>query len=305
MLNCFAIPANDSREGWGDVLRNVTIISGTGGGCGICFSKIRPRGTKIRGMGGEATGSVSLMIAVNAICNELREGGGRRCLPEHFVQVMSGDFKQVIAKECTGQKQLVEINTQMGVFHSTKEHRFAVLDNLDGDIRWVTAENLRPGDRLIFIDHGICGQATELPTYNHKKPKMATTTKDIKIPNLDTEIAWFFGQLHGDGYVSLGSKNVRASVSMGCSNDLPEQHKRIVGCFEKFGCAIDEDHKPKISHRYGRKEKCSKPRVVSIQLAQYLSQFKLPSVSINIPDFILRGTEKIRGAYIAGLLDAD
>jgi len=78
ILNCFVIPAEDSREGWGDVLRNVTIISGTGGGVGINFSKIRPRGTPIRGTGGEATGSVSLMRAVNAVCNELREGGGRR-----------------------------------------------------------------------------------------------------------------------------------------------------------------------------------------------------------------------------------
>jgi len=78
LLNCFVVPAEDSREGWGDTLRNVTIISGTGGGVGINFSKIRPRGTPIRGTGGEATGSVSLMRAVNAVCNELREGGGRR-----------------------------------------------------------------------------------------------------------------------------------------------------------------------------------------------------------------------------------
>lgn len=78
LLNCFVVPAEDSREGWGDVLRNVTIISGTGGGVGINFSKIRPRGTPIRGTGGEATGAVSLMRAINAVCNELREGGGRR-----------------------------------------------------------------------------------------------------------------------------------------------------------------------------------------------------------------------------------
>lgn len=78
MLNCFVIPAEDSREGWGDVLRNITIISGTGGGVGINFSRIRPRGTLIRGTGGEATGAVSLMRAINSVCNELREGGGRR-----------------------------------------------------------------------------------------------------------------------------------------------------------------------------------------------------------------------------------
>lgn len=80
MLNCFVYCDEniDSREGWGDTLRAVTIISGTGGGVGINFSKIRPRGTPIRGTGGEATGAVSLMRAINAICNEMREGGGRR-----------------------------------------------------------------------------------------------------------------------------------------------------------------------------------------------------------------------------------
>ena len=81
MLNCFVYCDEkniDSREGWGDVLRAVTIISGTGGGVGINFSKIRPRGAPIRGTGGEATGAVSLMRAVVAVCGQLREGGGRR-----------------------------------------------------------------------------------------------------------------------------------------------------------------------------------------------------------------------------------
>jgi len=78
LLNCFVVPAEDSREGWGKALSDVTVISGTGGGVGLNFSKIRPRGTKIRGTGGEATGSVSLMKCINAVCNELREGGGRR-----------------------------------------------------------------------------------------------------------------------------------------------------------------------------------------------------------------------------------
>ncbi|KKM27289.1 hypothetical protein LCGC14_1576180, partial [marine sediment metagenome] len=78
MTNCFVLPVDDSREAWGELLKNVTIISGLGGGIGISFGKIRPRGTKIQGTGGVATGAVSLMKMVDAICNELREGGGRR-----------------------------------------------------------------------------------------------------------------------------------------------------------------------------------------------------------------------------------
>ncbi len=59
LLNCFVWSDDlDSRKGWGDALRAVTIISGTGGGVGINFSRVRPRGTPIRGTGGEATGAV-------------------------------------------------------------------------------------------------------------------------------------------------------------------------------------------------------------------------------------------------------
>jgi len=78
MLNCFVVPSEDSREGWGQLLSDVTIISGLGGGIGISFNNIRPRGTEIKGTGGVATGAVSLMKIVNGVCNELREGGGRR-----------------------------------------------------------------------------------------------------------------------------------------------------------------------------------------------------------------------------------
>jgi len=77
--NCFVIEDEiDHREGWGETLRNVIIISGTEGGVGINFSKVRPRGAEIRGTGGHSTGSVSLMRMINAACEELRAGGSRR-----------------------------------------------------------------------------------------------------------------------------------------------------------------------------------------------------------------------------------
>jgi ribonucleoside-diphosphate reductase alpha chain len=78
LLNCFVLDIEDSREGWGEALRSVTIISGTGGGVGLSFAKIRPRGAKIKSTNGRSTGSVSLMRCINAVCNELRSGGNRR-----------------------------------------------------------------------------------------------------------------------------------------------------------------------------------------------------------------------------------
>ena len=54
------------------------IISGTGGGVGTNYSPIRPRGTAIKGTGGEATGAVSLMEIINQTGEVIKAGGGRR-----------------------------------------------------------------------------------------------------------------------------------------------------------------------------------------------------------------------------------
>lgn len=78
LMNCFVVPAADSREGWGKTTSDVIIISGLMGGVGINVSPVRPRGYPIRGTGGVSTGSVSLMELINGIGNVIVGGGGRR-----------------------------------------------------------------------------------------------------------------------------------------------------------------------------------------------------------------------------------
>ena len=78
LLNCFVVPTDDSREGWGQTVKDMLIISGTGGGVGTNYSPIRPRGTPIKGTGGEATGAVSLMETINQTGEVIKAGGGRR-----------------------------------------------------------------------------------------------------------------------------------------------------------------------------------------------------------------------------------
>lgn len=78
LLNCFVVPTSDSREGWGKTISDVIVVSGMGGGVGINCSPIRPRGSKINGTGGIATGAVSLMNMINGVGDELVGGGGRR-----------------------------------------------------------------------------------------------------------------------------------------------------------------------------------------------------------------------------------
>jgi ribonucleoside-diphosphate reductase alpha chain len=96
LLNCFVVPTDDSREGWGQTIKDMLIISGTGGGVGINCSPVRPRGTPIRGTGGEATGAVSLMEIINQTGEVIKAGGGRRTALMLCLDYNHGDIMEFL-----------------------------------------------------------------------------------------------------------------------------------------------------------------------------------------------------------------
>jgi len=116
LLNCFVVPTSDSREGWAKAVSDMLIISGTGGGVGMNFTPIRPRGTPIRGTGGEATGAVSLMEVINQTGEVIKAGGGRRtalmlCLRyDHadILEFMSRKFNKVEVSKDTLREAIQE-----------------------------------------------------------------------------------------------------------------------------------------------------------------------------------------------------
>lgn len=99
LLNCFVIPTNDSREGWGKTLHDVIVVSGMGGGVGVNCSPIRPRGSAIFGTGGIATGSVSLMEMINAVGDVLVAGGGRRLALMLDLNISHPDMPEFLDKK--------------------------------------------------------------------------------------------------------------------------------------------------------------------------------------------------------------
>jgi len=76
--NCFLFRAEDSREGWSDLMFKATMSLMTGGGIGCDYSKIREEGKLIRKTGGHATGPLALMQMVNEAGRFIMQGGSRR-----------------------------------------------------------------------------------------------------------------------------------------------------------------------------------------------------------------------------------
>lgn len=76
--NCLLMRATDSREGWAQLMKNITLGLMTGAGVGVDYSDVRAEGKPIRKTGGVATGPCALMQMVNEAGRGIMQGGSRR-----------------------------------------------------------------------------------------------------------------------------------------------------------------------------------------------------------------------------------
>jgi ribonucleoside-diphosphate reductase alpha chain len=76
--NCLLLRADDSREGWADLLQKSSMALMTGAGIGVDYSDIRCEGSVIRKTGGVATGPIALMKILNEAGRGIMQGGSRR-----------------------------------------------------------------------------------------------------------------------------------------------------------------------------------------------------------------------------------
>lgn len=78
MMNCNLLDLNDSRESIGHLLKDILVVSGTGGGVGVSYSSLRPKGAPIQTSGGVSSGSISFMHCADTVAGTIKTGGGRR-----------------------------------------------------------------------------------------------------------------------------------------------------------------------------------------------------------------------------------
>lgn len=76
--NCFLLRADDTRQGWADLLRKSSMALMSGGGIGVVYSDLRPEGSALKRTGGTATGPLALMQMLNECGRGIIQGGSRR-----------------------------------------------------------------------------------------------------------------------------------------------------------------------------------------------------------------------------------
>lgn len=96
-FNCFVMSTvPDSLEGIMDVAKEAARTMQLGGGVGYDFSTIRPRGSRIRSLGSQASGPISFMGIMDALCKTIASAGHRRGAQMGCLRVDHPDIMEFI-----------------------------------------------------------------------------------------------------------------------------------------------------------------------------------------------------------------
>jgi ribonucleoside-diphosphate reductase alpha chain len=79
LFNCFVMGGiEDSLAGIFDALKEAALTMQQGGGVGMDFSTIRPKGAAVKGVGADASGPLSFMDVWDSMCRTIMSAGSRR-----------------------------------------------------------------------------------------------------------------------------------------------------------------------------------------------------------------------------------
>ena len=292
--NCLLLRAEDSREGWADLMHKASMALMTGAGIGIDYSTIRPEGKPVRKTGGTATGPLALMQMVNEAGRGIMQGGSRRCLPDSSKITMGDGSLKCIADIKVGDQvltrfgvypvtnvfdqgiqELIRITTQNGVITTSRKHKLLSSGRSRTKTFYTPTEALNIDSKL----------------YRYYNP-VVTGGYDFNI-----DLAYVIGYFLGDGCAYTWNDRVHeATFQLAGRKYNQKQLKKIIGVLDELGF--------KTAVRNGHGD-CTEIRCQSINAYNYFAEYKQPNMSFSIPEIIKGAHLEARYAFLAGWWDAD
>ncbi|MEO1280719.1 MAG: adenosylcobalamin-dependent ribonucleoside-diphosphate reductase, partial [Pseudomonadota bacterium] len=166
LFNCFVMgEVPDSLDGIFDTLKQSALTMQTGGGIGVDFSTLRPRGALVASIDADASGPVSFMQVWDAMCGTIMSAGARRGAMMATLRADHPDIEDFIsAKAVPGRltnfnlsvlvpdalMAAVDADTDWSLTFDGTHYRTIRARDLWDQIMQATYETSEPG--VIFID---------------------------------------------------------------------------------------------------------------------------------------------------------
>jgi ribonucleoside-diphosphate reductase alpha chain len=132
VFNCFVLPIEDSRKGITSTLADFTEIAAKGGGIGISYSRLRPKGTPTKQSKGTASGPVSFIDVFQCMGGTIKQQGSRGLASMTSLHVSHPDIEEFIkAKTQDGRWPTTNLSVEI-----TDAFIRAVKDDTAWELKW-------------------------------------------------------------------------------------------------------------------------------------------------------------------------